>query len=256
MSLSTTCGTGRVFDRVPDTAEGCQTTRVRADSTYVDVKVSQLTNQPLALTVDRQNDCLYAIEFGKVIDGKCEDEYVRLDDSFAYVLDEPFGDMIGFVVDGLDYDLYQTDAIWQGPEFVVPALPLGKCTAGELVAAALALYSDTSTADAQTFHMAVSANEGHDIDAWILCLGTGELKAHFGLGYTYWEHGHFAEAYTHLRHYTTLVPRNAWAWCWFGKACGSLGELGEAREAFERALEIEREGGVETDAGELLASLD
>ena len=238
--------------RVPDSPGGRQIGASRSDLAYVEVNIRELTNKPLSLTVDRQNDCLYAIEFAKVIDAK----HMYLDDSFAYVLDEPFGDMIGFVVDELDeYDPNQTEAIWEGPEFVVPALPLPKSTAGELVAAALALYEGRSTANAETFHAAVSSGEGHDIDAWIECLGAGELKAHFGLGYTYWEHGLFAMAYTHLRHYTTLVPRNSWAWCWLGKACLSLGQSSEAREAFERAIELEEAGSYETDARELLAEL-
>lgn len=58
-----------------------------------------------------------------------------------------------------------------------------------------------------------------------------------------------------MRRYTELAKRNSWAWCWLGKACVSLGEVSEAKAAFERALELEAAGGFETDAKELLRSL-
>ncbi len=87
-------------------------------------------------------------------------------------------------------------------------------------------------------------------------MGAGDLKAHFGLGYTLWELGRFQEAYRHLRFYTELTPRNSWAWCWLGKACVSLSSIDEARTAFERALALEADGSYATDAEEMLRALD
>lgn len=78
---------------------------------------------------------------------------------------------------------------------------------------------------------------------------------HYGLGYALYEVERFRDAYRHLRRYTEIVPTNAWAWCWLGKACAALGELAEARSAYETAVTLERAGGEETDAPELLAEL-
>ena len=79
--------------------------------------------------------------------------------------------------------------------------------------------------------------------------------AHFGLGYTLYDLGRPQEAYRHLRHYTEIAPCGSWNWCWLGKAAEALGETSEARTAYERALELEDEGGEETDAAELLGRL-
>src|SRR3712207_8978021 len=49
---------------------------------------------------------------------------------------------------------------------------------------------------------------------WRACLETGELKAHFGLGYTLVELERPREAFGHLVTYTALTPRNSWAWHW------------------------------------------
>jgi Flp pilus assembly protein TadD len=85
--------------------------------------------------------------------------------------------------------------------------------------------------------------------------GRGEPEGHFALGYTLCELERFHEAYAHLRLYTELCPKNSWAWCWFGKACVGKGELGEARRAFERAIELEDVGSFETSAQEQLDAL-
>lgn len=79
------------------------------------------------------------------------------------------------------------------------------------------------------------------------------MKAHYGLGYTLCGAGAHREAYSHLRRYTELVPTNGWAWCWLGQACEGLGDIAEARAAYERAVE---EDGDETDAAERLAELE
>lgn len=222
----------------------------------MEIKHSQLTQTPLALTIDLEMDHTFAIEFGKVIDGKTEDEYMYLDEHFAYVLDEPFGDMVGFVVDDLStFDPTACEASWQGPEFVVAGLPKGKATAGALIDCALQVFPDRSTLNAEAFHAAVGTEGEEGVDAWLACLATGEMKAHFGLGYTLWELGRFEQAYAHLRHYTELTPRNSWAWCWFGKACVSLDRMDEARGAFEVAIACERLGNYETDAAEYLAAM-
>ena len=94
------------------------------------------------------------------------------------------------------------------------------------------------------------------VNHWRACLETGDLMAHYGLGYTLHELGRYREAYRHLRAYTEITPLNAWAWCWLGYTCTALGELGEARAAYQRAVELEEAGGEETDADEWLERLD
>ena len=80
--------------------------------------------------------------------------------------------------------------------------------------------------------------------------------AHYGLGYTLVEVGQPLEAYAHLRHYVELEPTNSWAWCWLGRASAAAGRTGEARTAYRRALALEADGALETDASELLDELE
>ena len=73
---------------------------------------------------------------------------------------------------------------------------------------------------------------------------------------TLYDLGRHKEAYRHLRHYTEIAPRLSWGWCWRGKAAHAIGESDEARSDYLRAIDLEHEGGEETDATELLADLD
>lgn len=66
-------------------------------------------------------------------------------------------------------------------------------------------------------HAVNEQQSGEAEPAWRECLTTGNMKAHFGLGYTLWELGKHHEAYRHLRLYTELAPRNAWAWAGSGR---------------------------------------
>lgn len=223
-----------------------------------------ITEKPLQLTVDRWMDWLIAIEFGHVIDGKCEDEYVTLDEDFRFVLSEPDGYLIGFVVDGFEaYDPVSEAEIWEDGPFDVPAifdvpvLGLEDASAGEITTLAGVFFEGISTTDADLFHWAVEVDEAGEekVRRWQRCLASGNLKAHFGLGYSLCEIGCFHRAYSHLRRYTELVPRNSWAWCWLGQACVGCGDRDEARRAYEEALRLEREGSFRTNAAELLAAI-
>ena len=78
--------------------------------------------------------------------------------------------------------------------------------------------------------------------------------AHFALGYTLYDLGRYHEAYRHLRYYAQIAPAHPWNWCWFGRAAAGIGELGEARSAYERAIEL-GDGEDETDATDLLGEL-
>lgn len=87
------------------------------------------------------------------------------------------------------------------------------------------------------------------------CLEAGDLKGHFGLGYTLVELGRPQEAFGHLAMYTQLTPRNSWGWHWRGQAAEALGDLDEARDCYRRAVRAEEHGSYETDAGERLRQL-
>jgi tetratricopeptide (TPR) repeat protein len=222
------------------------------------VVTNAVTETPLQLSLNAEDDWLVAVEFGAVIDGKPDDEMVVESEHFGFYLDRPEGTVIGFWVDDLSgFDPGGlAGPIWDGPRFAVPVLGLESACAGEIVLAAKATFDEITTADNAFFDFAVEHQDSDQAElGWRMCLAAGNLKAHFALGYTLCEQGRFHEAYAHLRRYTELCPKNSWAWCWFGKACVGKGEPEEARRAFERAIELEDAGSFETDAGELLHGL-
>lgn len=209
-----------------------------------------------------------------MVDGHREDETRAL----AHVLDPetgemeefvwlfhrgPGGPLIGFGVAGA-FDWPVEDApdhvnIWGEPRFDVPTLALRNASIGEIVLAAQSTI-EGSTPDVDYFDAAVEARvEDDDLelaaDFWRSCLATGDMRAHYGLGYTLCDLGRPREGFGHLVMYTEICPRNSWAWCWRGRAAEAMGEIEEARECYLRAIECEEAGGLETDADELLATL-
>jgi tetratricopeptide (TPR) repeat protein len=92
------------------------------------------------------------------------------------------------------------------------------------------------------------------LSLWLKCLESGDVMAHYSIGYTLYELGQFRKAYDHLRHYTELAPGHPWNWCWYGRAAEAVGEDEEAVQAYERATELD-ETGTQTDAGSLLQAL-
>lgn len=135
-------------------------------------------------------------------------------------------------------------------------LGLRGATLGELLLAIRGRFDPGEpTADAMHFHMAMAAESADEaLPQWQLALEAGDMKAHYALGYTLCELGRYRDAYDHLRHYTELVPNNAWAWCWLGQACTGCELCGEARAAYQRAIELDDDE--QTGAAELLAELD
>ena len=215
----------------------------------------------LTLSIDTSYDWLSCLEFGFVDDGiptRCWE--VVIDDLVALAHDPWTEQIVGFVV--LEWSSFQATEheepfadTWR---FAVPQLGLRRASIGEICLAAKAwLGNDEPTLDRHFFHQAMAAPTPQKaIETWLLCLEAGSLQAHYSLGYTYYEVGDFKKAYRHLRAYTELAPWNGWAWCWYGKACIAVGEFRTARGALNRALEIERAGGHETDAAELLDELE
>jgi tetratricopeptide (TPR) repeat protein len=211
----------------------------------------------LFLSHDPEQDWLVAVELGAVLDGRADEEYLPIDEHRAYARRDIGGPVIGFVLNRYSaFDPDEHPDLFGGHRFDVPVLGLEQASVNEIVLSARATFGPIPTADVVVFGQAVNTQGTEDAEtAWRVCLAAGNPKAHFGLGYTLWERGQLHEAYRHLRRYTELAKRNSWAWCWLGKACVSLAEVGEARAAFERALELEAAGSFETDARELLRSL-
>jgi tetratricopeptide (TPR) repeat protein len=204
-------------------------------------------------------DWLIALPFGHVSDGQPDDHYRSLGDQFRWCLDGPGGTVVGFEVSRLlefDPSASEYESIWDDRSFDAPLLGLTDASAGEIVAAAKVEYDHEPTINRVYFNQAMSLNGYDAVATWKLCLEAGDSMAHFGLGHTLLELGELREAYAHLRHYAEIVPTNAWAWCWLGKACSALGEVAEARTAYRRALALEEVCGLTTDARECLEELD
>jgi len=219
--------------------------------------------RPRFLSRDTGADWLSAIEFGTVDDRQPSELWFGLSEQVGFLLASPFGPVIGFNVNDfseLDLDDEDHQAMWDGPRFDVPVLGLRDVSAAEICLAADAYLDGEPTINRVYFNSAVAGGSEGDLEQavadWRVCLETGDLMAHYGLGYTLHELGRYREAYRHLRAYTEITPLNAWAWCWLGYTCTALGELGEARTAYQRAVELEEAGGDETDAGEWLERLD
>lgn len=216
----------------------------------------------LYISRDLELDWLEALAFGKVTDGHPEDATRTVGASFRWILDPMDGHCLGFeLAELMRFDAFADEvaAIWEGPRFDAPALALSNVSAGEVVVAAKARYAERSSLNRVLFDRALDAQED---DAEVACerwrevLESGDPHGHYGLGYVLAEMGLHREAYSHLRFYAEANPHNAWAWCWVGKACEEMGDLAEARGAYERALKLERGGGFRTDAAGRLRALD
>jgi len=213
---------------------------------------------PLFLSHDADYDWLTAIEFGETDDLQPAERWEGVSDSFGWLLHEPGGTPMGFMIK--DFSTFDPEddevaSIWNGPGFYVPVLGLRDATAGEIALAAAVFLDGQSTLNRRLFDAAVAASGAEAVDLWRECLQAGDVMAHYGLGYTLYELGRHHEAYRHLRAYAELVPSNGWAWCWTGRAAHALGNVADAELAYRNALEAERAGSDETDAAELLEAL-
>jgi tetratricopeptide (TPR) repeat protein len=194
-------------------------------------------------------------KIGQVENAQPKHHWREVNDSFAYILSHAGGPEMGFKI--IDFSKFDPEGpevseIWEAPRFDVPTLGLRDSTAGEIVLAARPFLGGRSTINRVFFNRAMQAEGVEAEELWRYCLQTGDLMAHYGLGYTLYDLGRYQEAYRHLRAYTELVPADGWAWCWLGKACEAMGELEEARSTYEKAIELD---GGETDAPELLVNL-
>jgi len=213
----------------------------------------------LYLSHDVDLDWLIALEFGRVDDGQPSECWEGVNSRFGYLRERPDGRIVGFKVVGFaefDPERASVRRIWDEPRFDAPLLGLTAASAGEIVTAAGFHFDGRNSINRDLFHAAMAVKGEDALVRWRQCLEAGDAMAHFALGYTAYGLRRYPEAYRHLRHYVEIAPAGAWNWCWFGYAAEAMGELAEARHAYDRAVEIEMAGGEETDADERLARLD
>ena len=189
-------------------------------------------------------DRLMALEFGRVFDGQPAWCWEDAGETAGMLRDELDGRIVGFGVDDFttfDVDRDDRGEPWATARFAVPVLGLDSATAPEIVLAARALLGDLPTVNRRLFNSALEHQPDDRETAlglWLSCLQAGDSMAHFGLGYTLYELGRFHEAYRHLRYYASIASGAPWNWCWLGRAAAAIGETGEARAAYERAIEL------------------
>jgi tetratricopeptide (TPR) repeat protein len=215
-------------------------------------------NARLYITHDPELDWLIALEFGRVDDGQPSENWVGITDEFGFLHDGPGGPALGFkVLDFSEFDVENPEVheIWSEPRFDVPLLGITDACAGEIIVGARAHFGDEPSTNRVLFDGAASESGEAALTLWRACLESGDSMAHFGLGYTLYDLGRCHEAYGHLRHYVEIAPAGSWNWCWFGRAAQAIGEFDEARDAYERAIELEEADGDETDASDRLADL-
>ena len=217
---------------------------------------------PLLIHRDPDADWLAAYELGVVEDGQPVRNWHVISEHCRLLYSEPGGRLLGFDTRAFsELDLYRLEAegLFDGPRFDVPVLGLREATIGEICLAARGYLGDEPTLDIAYFKGAAAAGARGDLDeaerCWRLCLEAGAMEAHYGLGYTLLELDRPHDAYRHLRYYTELTPSNAWAWCYRGQAVETMGDSVEARQCYERAVELEPADEPETDAGERLEAM-
>ena len=124
-------------------------------------------------------------------------------------------------------------------------LGLRDATIGEVCLAARSYLGEEPSLDIAYFDSAVAAgaagNLEEAIEQWRLCLEAGGMEAHYGLGYTLLSLDRPHDAYRYLRYYTEITPANAWAWCFAARPPRRWASLAEARDCYERAVELERD---------------
>jgi tetratricopeptide (TPR) repeat protein len=211
----------------------------------------------LFLSYDPWLDSLAAPEFGRVTEGQPDGYWRPVADNLALLLDEPDGRPVGFMVHSLAaFDADEAgDEVWGEPRFDAPVLGLRDAPIGEIVIAARSQWGDRCSFNRELFDRATRQEGALALGTWEACLESGDQMAHFGIGYTLLDLGRRQEGYRHLRYYAELAPEEPWVQRWLGKAALAIGEREEAIRAFERAIELEEEGGAATDAADLLAEL-
>jgi len=214
---------------------------------------------PMLVSHVPARDALYVHERAFVFDDLEPARCVEVCDQVRLMLDLSADRCVGFVMNGLScfaFEAPENAVVWGRPRFDVPALGIEQGTVGLIAATARLLLAGLRTPDRVWFDQALAAGESEEaIELWQACLDEGNELARYALGYTLLNHGRALEAKEQLKHYSSLVRWNAWAWCYVGQACEALEDWEEAEYAYRQALTATRAGANDTDAPERLAEL-
>jgi hypothetical protein len=160
----------------------------------------------LFLSQIASRDRLEAVEYGRSPDGQFRDCWLSIGENAAFLLDEVEGDVVGFGVQGLSSFNVDDPAhapFWTAARFNVPTLGLRDATAAEVILAARPFLGGRPTVNRQLFDEACEmghVDRPRALALWLQCLESGDVMAHFAIGYTMYELGHFSVAYRHLRY--------------------------------------------------------
>jgi tetratricopeptide (TPR) repeat protein len=199
------------------------------------------------------------LERGYVDDGLEPGRKLEICEHVSLILDVDRRRCAGFIFGKLsvfDFEAPASSVVWSGPRFDVPALGVEQGTVGLVAATARLVLGELRTPDRVVFDAAVRTEDSIEaLTLWEACLDEGNELARYALGYTLLALGRAREAHEQLKRYSSLVRRNAWAWCYLGQACEQLEDWEGAEYAYRQALESTDAGSFDTDADERLAAL-
>jgi len=206
-----------------------------------------------------ERDALYVLERGYVDDGLESERKVEICEHVSLILDLDGRECAGFIFGKLsefDFEAPANAVVWTGPRFDVPALGVSRGTVGLVAATARLVLGDMRTPDRLLFDAAVRTEDASEaLSRWEACLAEGNELARYALGYTLLALDRSREAHEHLKRYSALVRRNAWAWCYLGQACENMEDWEGAEYAYRQALEAPAAGSFDTDAADRLDAL-
>ncbi len=204
-------------------------------------------------------DALYVHEREYAFDDLEPARSIEICDGVRLMLDLESERCVGFAMRGFasfDFESPANAAVWRGPRFDVPPLGIEQGTVGLIAASARLVLGDLRTPDRVLFDRAVAAGQSEKaLLLWQACLEQGNELARYALGYTLLDQGRPAEAREQLKHYSSIVRANAWAWCYLGQACEQLEDWEEAEYAYRQAVAATQAGALETDAPARLADM-
>ncbi len=215
--------------------------------------------QRVRVSYDAGCDWLEVLPHGFALDGQGDDWFIPVDAHLRYVRAGPHGAIVGFCIRPLSrwHRAAAPHRDVDGPLFEALDLDLRRATATTIANVAAVRWTERSTPDRILFDAACAADREDDaVTLWLAVLALGDDRAYYGLGTTLCSLGRYPEAHDCLREYARMVPDNAWAWSWLGRACEGRDDEEGARQAYESAVRIERDGGFSTDAPRLLRGLD
>ncbi|MGC9221903.1 MAG: ADP-ribosylglycohydrolase family protein [Solirubrobacteraceae bacterium] len=214
---------------------------------------------PMLVSNVPKRNMLYVHERAYAFDDLEPNRSVEICDGVRLMLDLNSEKCVGFTMQNFssfDFEAPANAAVWRGPRFDVPPLGIEQGTVGLIAATARLVIGSLRTPDRVLFDQAVAAGKGEKaLLLWQACLEEGNELARYALGYTLLALGRPLEAREQLKHYSSIVRRNAWAWCYLGQACEQLEDWEQAEYSYRQSITATQAGALETDAPGRLADL-